>query len=74
MKSFSGTPNSSAQEQVRQAVEQELKPRIVDHASAANKAGAENGVPTLAQDLPVANHIAAVIGFIGHHDNDGVAG
>jgi hypothetical protein len=46
--------------------------RVVDHASAANKARAENGIPPLVQDLPIGDDIATVVGFVGHHDNDRV--
>ncbi len=38
------------------------------------KARAENGIPTLAQDLPVADDIGAVVGFIRHHHHHGVYG
>ena len=46
---------------------------IVDHSAAADEARPEDRVPPSSQQLPVANHVAAIVGFIGHHDHHGVS-
>ena len=62
-----------AQKQIRHAVQQQLVRRVVDHAAAAHEARAEDRVPAFVQHFPVAHHVAAVVRFVGHHDDHGVA-
>ena len=50
-----------------------LMPRIIDHAAAFHEAGAEYGIPSLVEHLPVADDVAAIVGFVGHHHHHGVA-
>ena len=59
-------------EEVGHAVDDQLVLGVVDHAAAANEPGTENRIPTFAQETPVADHVPAVVGFIGHHDHDGI--
>ena len=58
---------------IGQAVDDQLEARIIDDAAAFDEAAAEDAVVTLVQGLPVAHHVAAIVGFVGHHDDDGVA-
>ena len=63
-----------ADEKVRGAVESELEGRVVDHASVLKEAATENAVVPFVEFFPITDDIAAVVGFVGHHDDDGVAG
>ena len=55
------------------AVQSKLEGRIVDHTAVLEEATAEDAVVAFIEGLPVANDIAAVVGFIGHHDDHGIA-
>ena len=63
-----------ADEEVCGAVESELEGRIVDHAAVLEEAAAEDAVVAFIEGLPVANDIAAVVGFVGHHNDHGITG
>ena len=63
-----------ADEEVCGAVERELEGRIVDHSAVLQEATAEDAVVAFIEGLPVANDIAAIIGFVGHHNNHGITG
>ena len=63
-----------ADEEVCGAVQSELEGRVVDHAAVLEEATAEDAVVAFIEGLPVANDIAAVVGFIGHHDDHGITG
>lgn len=55
-------------------VKQEFVAGIVGYATSAHKARTENCIPTLAQHLPVADDISAIVGFISYHYHYGVPG
>ena len=59
---------------IRQPVHEQFHSRIINRAAALDKAAAENAVPALIQQFPVAHGVAGVIGFIRHHDDHRVAG
>ena len=61
------------QKPVGHAIDEQLVSRIVDHPAAADEARSEHRIVSLAEHLPVAHHIAAVVGFVGHHDDHRVA-
>ena len=56
-----------------QAVYKEFDRWIVDDPAALHEAAAEDTIIALVQLVPVAHHIAAIIGFIGHHDDERIA-
>ncbi len=60
-------------EEIRGAVEAVFDPRIIDHAAALEKTAAEDAVDAVIELLPVAHNIPAIVGFIGHHDDDRIA-
>src|SRR5689334_19375413 len=59
--------------EIRKSVDSQLQPGIVNYASAFHKAGPEYRLPALVEELPVANDVAAVVRFIGHHNHHRVA-
>ena len=59
-------------EEVRGAVQRELEGRIVDDAAVLEEAAAEDAVVAFVECMPVAHDIAAVIGFVGHHDDHSI--
>ena len=61
-------------EEVGQPVEPVLQPRVVDDAPAGDEAAAEDALPALVELAPVADHVAAVVALVRHHDHDRVAG
>src|SRR4051812_17232371 len=63
----------SANKEIGQSIQTEFQPGIIDRAAMLHETAAEDAVPPLIQHLPVANHVAAIVRFIGHHDNDCVA-
>lgn len=62
-----------ANEEVRGAVEGELEGWVVDHAAVLEEAAAEDAVVPFIELFPITDDIAAVIGFIGHHDDHSIA-
>ena len=56
-----------------QAVYKEFDRWIVDDPAALHEAAAEDTIIALVQLVPVAHHIAAIIGFVGHHDDKRIA-
>src|SRR5450755_248664 len=46
---------------------------IIDHASAFDEPAAKDAIVALVQSIPVTHDIAAIVGFIGHHNNNRVA-
>lgn len=58
---------------VCQAVYKEFDRWIVDDPAALHEAAAEDAIIALVQLLPVAHHIAAIIRFVGHHDDERIA-
>ena len=50
-----------------------LDQRVVDHAAAPDEARAEDRIPAFVQHVPVANHVAAIVRFVGHHDHHRIA-
>ena len=61
-----------ADEEVCGAVESELEGRVVDHSAVLEEAAAKDAVVAFIEGLPVANDIAAVVGFVGHHNDHGI--
>ena len=62
-----------ADEEIGDAIEAQFEPRVIDDAAALHEARAENCVPAFVQHIPIADDVAAIVGFIGHHDHGGVA-
>lgn len=62
-----------ADEGIRGAVQSELEGRIVDDSAVLEEAAAEDAVVAFVECMPVAHDIAAVVGFVGHHDDYGIA-
>ena len=58
-----------ADERVGQAIQAQLQPGIIDDPTAFHKARAEHGVPALVERDPIAHYVAAIVRFIGHHDD-----
>ena len=67
-------PEDHADPEVDEAVDDQLEPRVVDHAAALDEAAAEHAVVALLELLPVPHHVAAVVALVGHHDDRRVAG
>ena len=61
-------------EGVGQTVHEEFNRRIVDGAAAAHEAAAEDAIVAFVEFFPVADYVTAIVGFIGHEDDRGVAG
>jgi hypothetical protein len=53
--------------------EQELDPRVVDHATNLHEPAPEYAVEPAVEKVQVANHIAAFVALVGHHEHDRVA-
>src|SRR5258707_557117 len=66
-------PKEDTQEVIREAIDPQLDRRVIDDAAALDEAAAEDAVPAFVELLPVANDVAAVVRFVGHHDDSGVA-
>ena len=62
-----------ADEEVCGAVQRELEGRVVDDSAVLEEAAAEDAVVAFVECVPVAHDIAAVVGFVGHHDDHGIA-
>ena len=62
-----------AQKSVGRSVYQQLQLRIIDDRAATHKSASENAIESFVQFFPITNHVAAVIRFIRHHNNHGVA-
>src|SRR5260370_23163296 len=63
-----------SQKRVGEAIDQQFVRGVVDDAAPADETRAESRVPPLVEQFPIADHITAIIGFVGHHDDYGVAG
>jgi len=61
-------------EGVGQTVHEELDRRVVDGSAALHETAAENAVVAFVEFFPVADDVPAVVGFVGHEDDGGVAG
>src|SRR5690348_10213127 len=61
------------EEEVGHAVDHEFYPRIINNTAAFDEAAAENAIVALVQFLPIAHNVPAVVRFIGHHNDDGIA-
>src|SRR5438874_424004 len=59
-----------AKKKICQPIYRQFVPGIVDHAATANEARAKNCIPTCVQQLPISDHIAAVIRLVRHHHYD----
>src|SRR4030095_4994410 len=66
-------PEHHPQEEVRESIHDELEPGIVDGSPAPDESAPEDAFVALVQLRPVADDIAAVVRFVGHHDDDRVA-
>jgi hypothetical protein len=58
---------------VRELIDLELEPGIIDYPASSEKTAAENAVKAFVQLLPISNHVATIVRLIGHHDNHCVA-
>lgn len=61
-------------EGVGQAVHEKFDRRVIDGAAAFHEAAAEDAVVAFVEFFPVTDDVAAVVGFIGHEDDRGIAG
>ena len=61
-------------EEIGHAIQHQLKPWIVNRSAAGHEATSKHAFPSLVQHLPVAHDVAAVVAFVGHHDDHCVAG
>src|ERR1035438_5662296 len=59
---------------IRQAVDEEFDPRVIDHPSAFDEAAAEYAVPAIIEQAPILHGVAGHVGGVGHHDGAGIAG
>src|SRR5215813_7165023 len=64
----------NSQEPVRHAVENQFVKWVIDQPTATNKARTEDSVPTFIEQPPIRNDIAAVVAFVGHHNDSRVTG
>jgi len=55
------------------AVQRELEGRVVDDSAVFEEAAAEDAIVAFVECMPVAHDIAAVVGFVRHHDDHGIA-
>ena len=62
----------AAYEGVGQTIHEEFDGRVVDGATAFHEAAAEDAVVAFVELLPVADDVAAVVRFVGHHNYGGV--
>src|SRR5215470_9537375 len=56
------------QEKIGHSIQNQFHPRIIDHASAFHKTAAKNTFVAFIEFLPVTDDIAAIVGFIRHHN------
>ena len=61
-------------EEVGHPVEDVFDEGVVDGAAASDEAGAEDAIDAAVEFFEVTDDVAAIVGFVGHHDDDGVAG
>src|ERR1051326_5001899 len=66
-------PKEDLEEKICEPVQEQLDLWIIDHPAAFNKAAAKHAVVTFIELVPVAHDVTAVVGFISHHDDNGVA-
>src|SRR6266480_1160952 len=66
-------PKKGANEQISAAIDPKFEPGIIDDAAAFDKTTAEYAVITGVKDLPVTQHVTAIVRFISHHDDKSVA-
>jgi hypothetical protein len=60
------------QEFVRQAVQDELCPRVIDRPATFNESTPEDAVPTFIELFPIVYDIPAIVRFVSHHDDGSV--
>src|SRR5690242_10396676 len=62
-----------ADKKVGAAVYPEFQPGVIDNAAAFDKTTAKDAIVARVKDFPVTHDITAIIGFISHHHNNGIA-
>lgn len=60
-------------EKICRSVQGELKGWVVDHTAVLDETAPKDALVAFVEFFPVADNIAAVVGFVGHHDDNGVA-
>jgi len=58
---------------VREAVQEELHAGIVNRSPALDETAPEHTVESLVELFPIPDDVPAVVGFVGHHDDDRIA-
>ena len=61
-------------EGVRQAVHDEFYGRVINRLPPFDKPASKNAVVSLVEFLPIPEDIFAIIGIVGHHDDNSIAG
>ena len=61
-------PEQQPDEAVEDPVQNQLVRRVIDDATTFEKAATEHRVRTLVEKMPIANHVPAIVGFVGHHN------
>jgi hypothetical protein len=61
------------EKQVRQTIQPQFEEWVINHATALDEAAAKDTVKAFVQFLPVTDDVAAVVGFVCHHNDYGVA-
>ena len=60
-------------EEIREPVDDELYPWVVDHSAALDESASKDAVPAFIELAPVHDRVGRGIGGVGHHDHAGVA-
>src|SRR5262249_23723867 len=61
------------QRPVRNPVQKKFEPRVICNGSTRHETAPENAVISFVELLPVPNHVADIVRFVGHHDNYAIA-
>lgn len=67
-------PEENAYEKIRRAVKDVLNSWIVYNSAAWHESAPKHAIHPCVQFVPVASDIPTVIGFVGHHYDDGISG
>jgi len=63
-----------ADKDICHSIQPQLQPGVIDHIGTFDEAAPKNTVVTPIQFLPVTNHVAAIVRFVGHHHDNSKAG
>jgi hypothetical protein len=66
-------PKENANKSIGKAVQDQFCEGIINDSASANETASKDTIVAFLKLLPVTNHVAAVVGVIGHHDDGRIA-